>query len=45
VGVAVVARWRAWAPDLEHTTVACGHFMAEQAPAEVIGALRSLLAR
>jgi pimeloyl-ACP methyl ester carboxylesterase len=39
------ARWRAWAPDLEHTTVSCGHFMAEEAPAEVVGALRRLLAR
>jgi pimeloyl-ACP methyl ester carboxylesterase len=37
--------WRAWAPNLEHTTVSCGHFMAEEAPAEVVKALRSLLAR
>ncbi|KIF66702.1 alpha/beta hydrolase [Streptomyces sp. AcH 505] len=37
--------WRAWAPDLKHTPVSCGHFMAEESPAEVIGALRDLLAR
>ncbi|MEV7085796.1 alpha/beta hydrolase [Streptomyces sp. NPDC093085] len=39
------ARWRAWAPDLEHASVALGHFMAEEAPAEVVKALRELLAR
>lgn len=37
--------WRAWAPDLDHRTVARGHFMAEEAPAEVVKALRSLLTR
>ncbi|MGC5345060.1 alpha/beta fold hydrolase [Streptomyces sp. DT24] len=37
--------WRAWATDLDHTTVTCGHFMAEESPAEVIKALRSLMAR
>ncbi|RSM72741.1 alpha/beta hydrolase [Actinoplanes sp. ATCC 53533] len=37
--------WRAWAPDLEHRTVSCGHFMAEEAPAETVKALRDLLAR
>ncbi|MER7443561.1 alpha/beta fold hydrolase [Micromonospora avicenniae] len=37
--------WRAWAPDLVHRTVSCGHFMAEEAPAEVVAALRALLAR
>ncbi|MEV0161384.1 pimeloyl-ACP methyl ester carboxylesterase [Nonomuraea fuscirosea] len=37
--------WRAWASDLDHRTVGCGHFMAEEAPAEVVSALRSLLAR
>ena len=35
--------WRAWAPDLEHRTVSCGHYMAEEAPAEVVKALRGLL--
>ncbi|NJC13627.1 pimeloyl-ACP methyl ester carboxylesterase [Micromonospora profundi] len=37
--------WRAWAQDLEHQTVTCGHFMAEEAPAEVVRALRALLRR
>ncbi|WP_067169834.1 alpha/beta fold hydrolase [Microtetraspora niveoalba] len=39
------ALWRAWAPDLRHVTVRCGHFMAEEAPADVVAALRELLAR
>ncbi|BBB00822.1 putative hydrolase [Actinacidiphila reveromycinica] len=39
------ALWSAWADDLVHTTVDWGHFMAEQAPAEVAAALRDLLAR
>ena len=37
--------WRAWAPDLHHETVTCGHFMAEESPAEVTKALRDLLNR
>ena len=37
--------WRAWAPDLDHRTTDAGHFMAEEAPAVVTGALRSLLTR
>lgn len=39
------APWGAWAPDLVHTTVASGHFMAEEDPAGVAGALRALLTR
>ncbi|GAA2123225.1 alpha/beta hydrolase [Streptomyces synnematoformans] len=45
LGFDAAARWRAWAPDLRHTTVGCGHFMAEEAPDEVTAALRDLLAR
>jgi pimeloyl-ACP methyl ester carboxylesterase len=45
LGFDAAARWRAWAPDLEHRTVSCGHFMAEEAPAEVVRALRELLGR
>ncbi|MFG2000689.1 alpha/beta fold hydrolase [Spirillospora sp. NPDC048911] len=45
LGFDAAARWRAWAPDLEHATVSCGHFMAEEAPAQVVKALRALLAR
>lgn len=45
LGFDAAARWRAWAPDLRHATVSCGHFMAEEAPDEVAAALRGLLAR
>ncbi|MGW1988891.1 alpha/beta fold hydrolase [Embleya sp. NPDC001921] len=42
LGFDAAARWRAWAPDLRHTTVSCGHFMAEEAPTQVAGTLREL---
>ncbi|MET9558024.1 alpha/beta hydrolase [Streptomyces sp. NPDC006645] len=45
LGFDAAARWRAWAPDLRHTTVSCGHFMAEEAPGEVVEAIRDLLTR
>ncbi|MFC4016485.1 alpha/beta fold hydrolase [Micromonospora sp. GCM10011542] len=45
LGYDAAALWRAWAPDLTHATVTCGHFMAEEAPAEVVKALRALLTR
>ncbi|MFC6019307.1 alpha/beta fold hydrolase [Plantactinospora solaniradicis] len=45
LGFDAAGLWRTWASDLEHATVSCGHFMAEEAPAEVVKALRSLLAR
>ncbi|MFI7515996.1 alpha/beta fold hydrolase [Micromonospora echinofusca] len=45
LGYDAAALWRAWAPDLEHRTVTCGHFMAEEAPTEVVAALLALLAR
>ncbi|MGY0065741.1 alpha/beta fold hydrolase [Streptomyces sp. QTS137] len=45
LGHDAAAVWRAWAPDLRHTTVTSGHFMAEEAPGDVTGALRDLLAR
>jgi haloacetate dehalogenase len=45
LGFDAAGRWRAWASDLVHTTVSCGHFMAEEAPADVVRALRDLLAR
>jgi pimeloyl-ACP methyl ester carboxylesterase len=44
-GSVFAGSWQAWAPDLEHTTLACGHFMPEEAPIEVASALRSLVAR
>lgn len=45
LGFDAEARWRAWAEDLRHATVSCGHFMAEEAPDVVTTALRALLAR
>jgi pimeloyl-ACP methyl ester carboxylesterase len=45
LGFDAQARWRAWAPDLDHRTVPFGHFMAEEAPADVVKALRDLLTR
>ncbi len=44
LGYDAAAVWRAWAPDLTHVTVTCGHYMAEEAPAEVIKHLRGMLA-
>ncbi|NVI88275.1 alpha/beta fold hydrolase [Actinomadura sp. BRA 177] len=45
LGYDAVALWRAWASDLDHGTVTCGHFMAEEAPAEIAKSLRALVAR
>ncbi|MEV6968333.1 alpha/beta hydrolase [Hamadaea sp. NPDC051192] len=45
LGFDAAARWRAWAPDLDHRTVSYGHFMAEEAPAEIAQVLRELLKR
>ena len=45
LGFDAAALWGAWAPDLRHTTVTWGHFMAEEAPADVTKALRDLLTR
>ncbi|MCW6006304.1 alpha/beta hydrolase [Micromonospora sp. CPCC 205371] len=44
LGYDAAAVWRAWAPDLDHITTSAGHFMAEEAPGEVVKALRALLA-
>ncbi|MFU8874295.1 alpha/beta fold hydrolase [Micromonospora sp. SL4-19] len=45
LGYDAAALWRAWAPNLEHHTTSAGHFMAEEAPTEIIKVLRSLLLR
>ncbi|MFM9370897.1 alpha/beta fold hydrolase [Streptomyces sp. Da 82-17] len=45
LGYEAEALWAAWADDLTHTTVTCGHFMAEESPKEVVRALRTLLTR
>jgi len=34
-------RWRAWAPKLDHHTVNCGHFMAEEDPRLIADVLRA----
>ncbi len=45
LGFDAAALWGAWAPDLRHSLVTCGHFMAEEAPADIAEALRELLTR
>ncbi len=45
LGFDAAAQWRAWAPDLAHRTTTAGHFMAEEAPAEISAAIRDLLQR
>ncbi|MBP8536274.1 alpha/beta fold hydrolase [Streptomyces sp. MK37H] len=45
LGYDAAALWRAWADDLEHHTVGYGHFMAEEAPADIAKALRELVTR
>ncbi|MGW5283186.1 alpha/beta fold hydrolase [Streptomyces collinus] len=37
--------WRAWAEDLRHRTVSCGHFMAEEDPDLVAAEIRALTDR
>ncbi|HEY7488110.1 MAG TPA: alpha/beta hydrolase [Streptosporangiaceae bacterium] len=45
LGFDAAALWRNWAPNLAHATVPYGHFMAEEAPADIAKALRNLLTR
>ncbi|WP_242908941.1 alpha/beta fold hydrolase [Actinomadura terrae] len=45
LGFDAAALWRAWAPDLHHQTVTCGHYMPEEAPTEITKTLQSLLTR
>ncbi|KFK85200.1 alpha/beta hydrolase [Streptomyces sp. JS01] len=37
--------WSAWAKDLRHRTVSCGHFMAEEDPRLIASEIRALAAR
>ncbi|MFE6337570.1 alpha/beta fold hydrolase [Streptomyces sp. NPDC057806] len=37
--------WSAWAPDLRHRTVSCGHFMAEEDPKLIAAEIRALAGR
>ncbi len=45
LGYDAVGVWRAWAPDLDHRLTGAGHFMAEEAPEEIVAAVQDLLAR
>ena len=45
LGYDAAGLWRAWAPDLVHDTLMAGHFMAEEAPGEIVDALRALVKR
>ena len=45
LGYDAAAVWQAWAPDLDHRLTKAGHFMAEEAPDEIVAAIRDLLAR
>jgi haloacetate dehalogenase len=41
----VLESWRTRARDVSGTALDCGHFMAEEAPAETLAALRPFLFR
>ncbi|MER7266725.1 alpha/beta hydrolase [Micromonospora carbonacea] len=45
LGFDAAGLWKAWAPDLHHVPVTCGHFMAEEDPGLVAGEIRALLTR
>ncbi|MDG4822974.1 alpha/beta hydrolase [Asanoa sp. WMMD1127] len=45
LGYDAAALWGAWAPDLVHRTTTAGHFMAEEAPGEIVKAVRELVNR
>ncbi|WDZ86911.1 alpha/beta fold hydrolase [Micromonospora cathayae] len=45
LGYDAAALWHPWAADLDHRTTSAGHFMAEEAPDEIISVLRALAAR
>ncbi len=45
LGFDAAALWRAWCDDLDHRTLAAGHFMAEQAPGAIVEIIEQLLAR
>jgi haloacetate dehalogenase len=45
LGFDAAALWKAWTVDLEHLTLDVGHFMAEEAPADIVEIIRNLLTR
>jgi haloacetate dehalogenase len=45
LGFDATAIWRPWTADLRHFTTRAGHFMAEEAPADIAGLLLELTTR
>ncbi|PZU02623.1 MAG: alpha/beta hydrolase [Gordonia sp. (in: high G+C Gram-positive bacteria)] len=45
LGFDAEALWQKWAIDVEHRIIDSGHFMAEESPDEISGAIRELLLR
>jgi pimeloyl-ACP methyl ester carboxylesterase len=45
LGFDAMALWRPWAEDLQHVTTQAGHFMAEEAPADVTTLILDLMKR
>jgi haloacetate dehalogenase len=45
LGFDLAATWRPWADDLQHFTTAAGHFMAEEAPADIAALILDLVRR
>lgn len=45
LGFDATAIWRPWTTDLRHFTTRAGHFMAEEAPADIAGLILELTAR
>ena len=44
LGFDAIAIWRPWVTDLRYVTTEAGHFMAEEAPDEVVSLIRDLVA-
>jgi haloacetate dehalogenase len=45
LGFDAAALWKPWAVDLDHRTLDAGHFMAEEAPTDIVEIIRNLLVR
>lgn len=45
LGFDAEALWQKWAIDVQHRIIESGHFMAEESPDEISGAIRELLLR
>ena len=44
-GTTCAAIWRRWADGVEGHDIDCGHYLAEEAPAETLASLKDFLAR